>query len=108
MTPKSDWLDILKAAHRDPIDPAHYTAVRARVLAEIERTRSPWRRYAWLSGAIAAALALLALLYPMPRPAMPALSQIAYAPLAPMVHASAVPRPKPLAARLQPLTIKLQ
>jgi len=114
MTPNSDWKDILQAAHRDPLDPAHYTAVRSRVLAEIERARSPWRRYAWLSGAIAATLALLLLKWdrlqpvnlPAPRaltipsPALQPVPQLAIAPK---------PRSRPMRERpREPLTIKLQ
>jgi len=113
MTPNHDWEEILRAAHNDPLDPAHYTAVRARVLAEIERTHNPWRRLAWLSGA--AALALLFFL-PLPsrRPQLPPLRAVSLAiptaPPAPVTRS----RPRPLqvatAARLhrEAVTIKLQ
>ena len=113
MMPNDDWRELLRAAHQDPIDPAHYTAVRARVLAEIERTRNPWRRLAWITG-VAATLAALLLFIPTPRPklpplpapAVPAFAASLVAPVArpPRVIArAATPRP-----RREPLTIKLQ
>lgn len=114
MTPHPpDWQEILRAAHNEPIDAAHYTAVRAQVLAEIERQRSPWRRLAWLSGVLAAAL-LLVLLLPAYRPALPALPRVASPGVAVQLAASVPrrPRPKPVALtqrpKHEPLTIKLQ
>jgi hypothetical protein len=113
MMPNNDWRELLRAAHQEPIDPAHYTAVRTRVLAEIERTRSRWRRLAWISG-VAATLAALLLLIQVPRPKLPPLP----APAVPAFTASLVapaPRPPSVIARAaaprphrQPLTIKLQ
>jgi hypothetical protein len=106
-----DWQEILQDAHNDPIDPAHYTAVRARVLAEIEQQHSPWRRLAWLSG-VGALIAALFFAIPMPRPELPRLPGIA-APSAPALLARA-PQPAVHARRVtprprrDPLTIKLQ
>jgi hypothetical protein len=113
MMPNNDWRELLRAVHQEPVDPAHYTTVRARVLAEIERTRNPWRRLAWISGVAATAAALLSLI-PVPRPKLPPLP----APAVPVFAASLVapaPRPPSVIARAaaprphrQPLTIKLQ
>ena len=56
----AESMALLKAAHEEPIAPAHYAAVRARVLGELERRRVPvWRR-AWVYGLAAAALVLAA------------------------------------------------
>lgn len=113
MTPNPDWKELLRTAHQEPIDPAHYTAVRARVLAEIERTRNPWRRLAWISG-VAATLAAILLLLPAPRPQLPPLA----APAAPVFTAKlepSAPVPVRVIAKVaaprphrEPLTIKLQ
>jgi hypothetical protein len=113
MMPNHDWRELLRAAHQEPIDPAHYTAVRARVLAEIERTRNPWRRLAWISG-VAATLAAFLLLLPVPRPKLPPLPAPAVPAFAVSLAASAPPAPRVVARAAaprphrQPLTIKLQ
>ena len=109
-----DWKELLRAAHNEPLDSAHYTAVRARVIAEIERTRSPWRRLAWLSGIAAmAAVLLFAVALRHSEVGPPPAVAIAIPPAPPPVMA----RPRPvLAARArpairrhrEPLTIKLQ
>ena len=52
-----DSLKLLRSAHEEPIAAGHYAAVRARVLARLERGRSPWRRWVWAAG-LAAGLAL--------------------------------------------------
>ena len=114
MTPKPDWQELLRAAHNDPIDPAHYTAVRARVLAEIEQTRSPWRRLAWLSG-VGAVAAALTLVVPFPRPTLPPLPPLATPGVAGNLVAGARPQ-VPHVARAQrvakphhePITVKFQ
>jgi len=117
-TNPNEWQELLRAAHNHPIDPAHYTAVRARVIAELETTRSPWRRLAWLSGvgAIAAALLFAVALHraevallPPPRvviamPVAPAEPPAVRKPsLVHVAHARPVSRP-----HREPLTIKLQ
>jgi hypothetical protein len=110
MRPNPDWQEILRAAHQEPLDPAHYAAVRARVIAEIERTRNPWRRLAWISGAAATAAALLMVLLPMRRPELPPLPAPAAAiPSAP-APARVIAQAPVRAARphREPLTIKLQ
>ena len=113
MTPQPpDWQEILRTAHNEPIDAAHYTAVRARVLAEIEAQRSPWRRLAWLSG-VGAVAAALVLLMPAYRPTLPALPRVAAPGVAVQVAASLPPPPpkrlvQAKRTRHEPLTIKLQ
>ena len=57
-------LELLKEAHDEPLAPAHFSAVRARVVAELEQKRRPLWRWAWsfgLAAAIAALLVMLAL-----------------------------------------------
>src|SRR5262245_39333572 len=111
-----DLLDELRAAHREPIDAAHYTAVRARVMAEIGRGHSPWRRLAWISGIGATALGLLFAIT-LRRPDLPPPPRIAFAipsaPAAPItrereprtVVAQARPAARP---KREPVTVKLQ
>ena len=56
----------LRAAHTDPILPAHYAAVRARVLdAIVAQRRRRVRRLCWM-GTAAAVLAVLLVLAPRP------------------------------------------
>jgi hypothetical protein len=52
---------LLREAHAEPVDEAHFEAVRARVLSELERGRRRWWRQAWVYGLAAAAAALLML-----------------------------------------------
>ena len=109
-------LAVLRDAHAELPAAAHFTAVRRRVMAELERSARPWRRLAWISGvaAVAASLLLLAL-WParvVPEaPRMLALARITAAPevvkAAPAVR-KAVPRVAAAARRRTPLTIKLQ
>ena len=59
-------LAVLKEAHAEPLAAAHFSAVRARVVAELERERRPgalWaRRRAWGYGLAAVAVASLVML----------------------------------------------
>lgn len=116
MSPGEDWREILRAAHEEPIDGAHYAAVRARVMAELARPRQAWRRMVWITGAAALAAAVL-LALAVRRPALPALPEVAVAippaPAAPRVVARAAAPAGVRAARSvrpkrEPLTIKLQ
>jgi len=64
-----ETLELLREAHREPIPEAHYAAVRARVLTQLQVERRPWRRSVWAYGfALAAAILLLAL---WPKHSMP-------------------------------------
>lgn len=88
-------IEWMREAHGEPITPAHYAAVRARVLEELRRPRRPaWRRV-WVGGLAAAAAAVILMLSPKPvhtpervemaviRPAVPQMEQ-----QMPVVHAS--------------------
>jgi hypothetical protein len=103
-----DWVDLLRKTHEEPIAPAHYAAVRARVLAELGRERRlAWRR-AWV-WALAAAVAVVAIMmFPRPAPVgragvptsfvgppaflLPTPPPI-YGPAAPLPRVAANPRP---------------
>jgi anti-sigma factor RsiW len=52
-------LALLKEAHDQPLPAAHFSAVRARVMAELEQERRPLWRWAWSLGLAAVAVALL-------------------------------------------------
>jgi anti-sigma factor RsiW len=52
----------LKEAHAEPLAAAHFSAVRARVVAELEQKRRPLWRWAWSYGLAAVAVALLVML----------------------------------------------
>jgi anti-sigma factor RsiW len=51
-------LNLLSDAHEEAPAPAHFAAVRARVLEQLERERTPFWRPRWIYG-LAAALAML-------------------------------------------------
>ena len=68
-------LELLREAHGEPVDPAHFAAVRARVLAKLERECRPWWRQAWAVGPAMAALVLLVALWPKPSPRPPVMAQ---------------------------------
>jgi hypothetical protein len=99
----------LQAAHGEVPAAAHFTAVRGRVMAELERSARPWRKLAWVCGvgAVAALLLVLALRPGREVPEAPRI--LARIPPAPAV-VKAVPEVRPVrqvVARV-PLTIKLQ
>jgi len=103
----------LQAAHGELPAAAHFTAVRGRVMAELERSARPWRRIAWISVAGAAALLLLLTVWPG-RGVPEAPRMLARIPPPPEVVKAAQPvRPVVRQAVAQvprkgPLTIKLQ
>jgi anti-sigma factor RsiW len=55
-------LELLKEAHDEPLAAAHFSAVRARVVAELEQKRRPFWRRAWSFGLAAAVVAVLVML----------------------------------------------
>jgi hypothetical protein len=55
-------LALLREAHHEPLAAAHFSAVRARVVAELAQERRPLWRRAWSYGLVAAAVALLVML----------------------------------------------
>ena len=117
-------LAVLQAAHAELPAAAHFTAVRSRVMAELEREARPWRWLAWISSVAAVAALLLLGLWPA-RVAPEAPRMLAWIPPTPVV-AKAAPVVRPAigpavrlpvrrivahvasAPRRAPLTIKLQ
>lgn len=82
-------LALVREAHSEPVGEAHFAAVRARVLAELERGPARRWRWAWITALAAAALVLVALWQPAakksvarvaPRGAEPAVRSDASAP----------------------------
>lgn len=66
-------LELVQEAHSEAVNPAHFAAVRARVLAEIDgQTGRRWR-FAWIPALAAAAAVVLGIVWPRPelRMAMP-------------------------------------
>ena len=107
-------LAVLQAAHGELPAAAHFTAVRSRVMAELERNARPWRRLAWIS-AVAAVAALMLVLTFWPGRAVPeAPRMLASIPPAPEVVKAAPAVRRPVrqvvahASRRAPLTVKLQ
>jgi hypothetical protein len=88
-------LGLLREAHAEPVDAAHLAAVRARVLAELERGRNRWWRLAW----VGAAAVLAVLLFWAVRPAAPPVSRIAKLPPAPSPVIATAPRPREARSR---------
>jgi hypothetical protein len=106
-------LAILRSAHAEVPPAAHFTAVRSRVMAELERGARPWRVLAWISAAAVAALLLVALWPARVVPQPPRLlASIPPAPVvakvAPAVHPPARRLLAGVAPRRAPLTIKFQ
>jgi hypothetical protein len=85
----------LRDAHGEPVEAAHFAAVRARVLAKLEpRGRERWR-YAWLCAMAVAAMVLLVavwrrppqtLVLPMPPAPAAAVAQVVRTPVARAMH----------------------
>ncbi len=63
-------LQLLQGIHQEEIAPAHFAAVRARVMARLEGSLQPWWRKAWVYGLAAAAAVALFLMMVL-RPAAP-------------------------------------
>jgi hypothetical protein len=104
----------LRAAHGEIPAAAHFTAVRGRVMAELEHSAGPWRRIAWISGVTALATLVLLLAFWPQREVPEAPRMLARVPPAPeVVKAAAQVRPVVRQAvahgpRRASLTIKLQ
>jgi anti-sigma factor RsiW len=95
----SESLALIRDAHAEPVEAAHFAAVRARVLAELERGRASRWRWMW-APALAAAAAVVLLLVAWPRPE--------HRIVLPMPHSLAAPLvakvlPEPPKARLSTL-----
>jgi anti-sigma factor RsiW len=57
-------LELLRETHAEPVEAAHYAAVRARVLSELERGRRPWWRQAWVYAMVVAAMVVSVAVWP--------------------------------------------
>jgi hypothetical protein len=102
----------LRSLQGDIPEAPHFTAVRARVMGEIERSRAVWRRLAWISG-VAAIVLLIAVLRPSERVVPSPPRMIAAIPGAPLVWAPTaqphrLPRRSEPIKRREPLTVQLQ
>jgi hypothetical protein len=100
-------LALVQEAHNEPIEAAHFAAVRARVLSEIEGGRARRWRFAWTYAMAAAAVVLAIALWP--RPELRMTVRMPSAPVAPMVAKVELPavrtvrpRPRALVAKAQP------
>jgi anti-sigma factor RsiW len=123
----SEGLQVLRDAHAQEVAPAHFAAVRARVLAELGRGRRRWWLQRWAFGLATAALLLLVVLWmwparrsaPQPQvvrvspaPEVPVTAPKGPAP-APVPHVSRrartprPARPKPVVEPAKPLVVKL-
>jgi len=86
-------MELLHGAHEEPLDAAHYAAVRARVITEIERGRAPWWRRAWVYGLVASAVVVLVLVSVRPAPRRPREVARVTTPPAPALAPVASPAP---------------
>jgi len=55
-------MELLRGAHREPVEAAHFAAVRARVMEEIGRESKPWWWRQWALGCVVAAAVAMAVL----------------------------------------------
>jgi len=85
-------IELLREAHREPLGEAHYAAVRARVLSELQQDRRPVWRWIWVGGLAAVAAALILLLWPKPVQTPARIEIAAIHPAAPQIE-----EPKPVA-----------
>jgi hypothetical protein len=83
-------LKLLREAHNEPVEAAHFAAVRARVFAELERGQARRWRSGWVYAMAAAAVVLAIAMWPRPelRMALP----MPHAPGAPLVAKVPLPR----------------
>ena len=108
-------MSLVQEAHGEPIESAHFAAVRARVLAELERAPAHRWRFAWMY-AVAAAAAVVLLLAVWPRPELRLALPMPSAPAAPSmakVRVTApvirvIPRKRPQAAPTESVMVKLE
>jgi hypothetical protein len=102
-------LAVLREVHAELPEAAHFAAVRARVIGELERSPGGWLRLAWVP--VLAVVAVLALLWwPSRTQIPPAPRMIAAIPNAPLVASSERPPHvvRVLPVKREPLTIRLQ
>jgi hypothetical protein len=83
-------LSLAREAHNEPVEAAHFAAVRARVLSQIEPGRARWWRFGWIYAMAGAVVVLLGTLWPRPEqrlllpmptaPAPPAIARVVLQP----------------------------
>ena len=110
----SEWREF----HGALPETAHFTALRTRVLAEIESSRRPRWRFAWVPALAAATMAIAVAVWPGRQPAIPdpprMMASIPEAPLVIPVKAARLPRPEKIRRAAsprvahEPVTIQLQ
>jgi len=83
-------LALVREVHSEPVEEAHFAAVRARVLAELERVPARRWRFAWGFAMAAAAVVLMIAVWPRPEQRM--VLPMSHAPAAPLV-AKVLPKP---------------
>jgi anti-sigma factor RsiW len=95
-------LQLLQEVHTEPIAPAHFSAVRARVMAELESAQLPWwKRQMWIYGLAVAALALVFLLARSPQaPVAPHQMAVHVPPVPVEPHVVGTPAPEPVVPRI--------
>ena len=82
-------LSLVREAHVEGVDAAHFAAVRARVLAELERGPARRWRFGWVYALAAAAVVMLIALWPRPEQRM--VVAMPPAPAAPVVARVPIP-----------------
>jgi anti-sigma factor RsiW len=108
-------LALVRDAHVEPMEAAHFAAVRARVLAELESAPARRWRFAWIGAMAAAAAVLLMALWPrselrlaMPMPQVQAAPAVARTVPTPHRKVVAKPRPpQPVEEAAEPMVVKL-
>jgi hypothetical protein len=105
-------LETLRQAHGEPVDAAHYAAVRARVMGQLERGLDTRWRHAWVYAMVVAAVALTVAVWPRPPESLLAPMQVQVQPAEPVAHpAPHRMRPRKLAMKspesAEPLVVKL-
>ena len=102
-------LESLRGLRGEEIGAAHYTAVRARVMAELTGSRRRWRGLAWLAGATAMAAAAMMTWpgkqAPVPEPPR-MMATIPSAPLVAMEKRAVTVKVR--TAKREPITVRLQ
>jgi len=100
-------LALVREAHAEPVEAAHFAAVRARVLAKLDGAPTRRWRFAWM-GALAAAVVVLAVV-PWPQRELRMAVPMPNAPAAPAVARTVLPsHPNPVEqAAAPPMVVKL-
>jgi anti-sigma factor RsiW len=105
-------LSLAREAHGEPVDAAHFAAVRARVLAKLESGPARRWRFGWMYAMAAAAVVVLMAVWPrreehmvLPTPQAPAAASVAKVTVKPPVRRPRFTRP---AAPTETVLVKLE